>query len=110
MSDCARNERESEEERSAGTSVRRRARHKGAEVTVTGEAVVLDVPCARFPSRLVAIIIDMTAQILLVVALLLILGASGAHLNAASLAAVALSLLILVFVGYPTIFETLSRG
>jgi uncharacterized RDD family membrane protein YckC len=79
-------------------------------VTVTGEAVVLDVPCARFPSRLVAIIIDMTAQILLVVALLLILGASGAHLNAASLAAVALSLLILVFVGYPTIFETLSRG
>ena len=79
-------------------------------MTVTGEAVVLDVPCARFPSRLVAIIIDMVAQILLVVALLLILGASGAHLNAASLAAVALSLLILVFVGYPTIFETLSRG
>jgi uncharacterized RDD family membrane protein YckC len=79
-------------------------------VTVTGEAVVLDVPCARFPSRLVAIVIDMAAQILLVVALLLILGASGAHLNAASLAAVALSLLILVFVGYPTIFETLSRG
>ena len=39
---------------------------------VTGEAVVLDVPCARFPSRLVAIVIDMTAQILLVVALLLI--------------------------------------
>jgi uncharacterized RDD family membrane protein YckC len=77
---------------------------------VTGEAVVLDVPCARFPSRLVAIIIDMAAQILLVVGLLLILGASGAHLNAASLAAVALSLLILVFVGYPTIFETLSRG
>jgi len=77
---------------------------------VTGEAVVLDVPCARFPSRLVAIIIDMAVQVLLVVGLLLILGASGAHLNAASLAAVALSALILVVVGYPTIFETLSRG
>ena len=30
---------------------------------VTGEAVVLDVPCARFPSRMIAIIIDMTVQI-----------------------------------------------
>jgi uncharacterized RDD family membrane protein YckC len=58
----------------------------------------------------VAIIIDMAVQVLLVVGLLLILGASGAHLNAASLAAVALSALILVVVGYPTIFETLSRG
>ena len=77
---------------------------------VTGEAVVLDVPCARFPSRLVAIVIDMTAQILLVVALLLIIGASGAHMNAASLAAIALAALVGVIVGYPTVFETLSRG
>jgi uncharacterized RDD family membrane protein YckC len=77
---------------------------------VTGEAVVLDVPCARFPSRLVAIIIDMVVQIVLIVGLLLILGASGTHLNAAALTAVVLILMILVFVGYPTIFETLSRG
>jgi uncharacterized RDD family membrane protein YckC len=77
---------------------------------VTGEAVVLDVPCARFPSRLVAIVIDMTAQVLLVVALFLIIGATGVHMNAASLAAIALVALVGVIVGYPTIFETLSRG
>ena len=34
---------------------------------VTGEAVVLDVPCARFPSRLLALLIDMTLQVALVV-------------------------------------------
>ncbi len=33
-----------------------------AEV-VTGEAVVLEVPCARFPSRLLALAIDMTIQL-----------------------------------------------
>jgi uncharacterized RDD family membrane protein YckC len=77
---------------------------------VTGEAVVLDVPCARFPSRLIAIIIDMAVQVLLIVGLLVALAASGAHMNLAALTAVALSLTVLVIVGYPTIFETLSRG
>src|SRR5262249_636557 len=35
-----------------------------AEV-VTGEAVVLEVPCARFPSRLLALGLDMLIQVLL---------------------------------------------
>ncbi len=77
---------------------------------VTGEAVVLDVPCARFPSRMIAIIIDMTVQIILIVAILGVLAGTGTHLNAAWLAAVVVATLILVFVGYPTAFETLSRG
>jgi uncharacterized RDD family membrane protein YckC len=77
---------------------------------VTGEAVVLDVPCARFPSRMLAIIIDMTVQIVLLIALFAIIGATGAHLNPASLAAVAVTALVLTIVGYPAAFETLSRG
>ncbi len=76
---------------------------------VTGEAVVLDVPCARFPSRMIAIILDMIVQILLIGLILgVLLGTT--HLNAAWLAAVVVVTLILVFVGYPTAFETLSRG
>jgi uncharacterized RDD family membrane protein YckC len=80
-----------------------------AEV-VTGEAVVLDVPCARFPSRMLAIIIDMTIQIVMIVVLFVIIGATGTHLNPASLAAVAVTALVLTIVGYPAAFETLSRG
>ena len=76
---------------------------------VTGEAVVLDVPCARFPSRMIAIIIDMTVQIILIGIILGVL-IGTAHLNAAWLAAVVVATLILVLVGYPTAFETLSRG
>jgi len=77
---------------------------------VTGEAVVLDVPCARFPSRMLAIIIDMTVQIVMLVVLFAIIGATGTHLNPASLAAVAVTALVLTIVGYPAAFETLSRG
>jgi uncharacterized RDD family membrane protein YckC len=77
---------------------------------VTGEAVVLDVPCARFPSRMIAIIMDMTVQIILIVAILAVLFGTGTHLNAAWLAAVVVATLVLILVGYPTAFETLSRG
>jgi uncharacterized RDD family membrane protein YckC len=77
---------------------------------VTGEAVVLDVPCARFPSRMLAIILDMTVQIILIIVLFAVIGATGSHLNAASEAAIAVTALVLIIVGYPTVFETLSRG
>jgi uncharacterized RDD family membrane protein YckC len=76
---------------------------------VSGEAVVIDVPVARFPSRMVAIVIDVLVQ----EAVLLILNVAidlSAGLNAAAAAAVALTSVIAVIVGYPVIFETLSRG
>src|SRR5215468_11228057 len=47
-----------------------------AEV-VTGEAVVLEVPCARFPSRLLALAIDMAIQVILLIVLFLIVGLGG---------------------------------
>jgi uncharacterized RDD family membrane protein YckC len=76
---------------------------------VSGEAVVIDVPVARFPSRTVALVIDILVQQAVLVVLNLTIDLS-AGLNAASVAAVALTSVIAVIVGYPVIFETLSRG
>lgn len=79
---------------------------------ITGEAVVIDVPCARFPSRMVALFIDVVAQIALLITLGIIVAAAGAdgRLDNASEAAIVLTVFVLAIVGYPTIFETLSRG
>lgn len=82
-----------------------------AEV-VTGEAVVLEVPCARFPSRLLALGLDMLLQLILVFVLFLIAGvaAQGGGLNPAAAGAVVITLLVLAIVGYPVLWETLTRG
>ena len=77
---------------------------------VSGEAVVLDIPCARFPSRLIALLIDMLVQVIAGVAVALIIIATGTHLDAASGAAVTLTAAVLIIVGYPATFETLTRG
>jgi uncharacterized RDD family membrane protein YckC len=77
---------------------------------VSGEAVVIEVPTARFPSRMVAIFIDILVQGVLLIILNVVIVASSGHLNDASVAAIALTSSIAVIVGYPTIFETLSRG
>jgi uncharacterized RDD family membrane protein YckC len=79
---------------------------------VTGEAVVLEVPCARFPSRLFALILDMTIQLVLMFALLLVvaLTASDNRSSTATEGALALTAIVLVIVGYPVIWETLTRG
>ena len=86
----------------AGTAV--------AEV-VTGEAVILEVPCARFPSRLLALVIDMTIQVILIIVLFVIVGvAMAGGLDLASVAAIGLTVMVAVIVGYPVLWETLTRG
>ncbi len=81
-----------------------------AEV-VTGEAVVLDLTIARFPSRILALLIDILAQVPVLIFVAVVVSASSAsHLNSASRAAVYLSGFMFVVIGYPLIFETLSRG
>jgi len=81
-----------------------------AEV-VTGEAVVLEVPCARFPSRLLALVIDMAIQVILLIILFLIVGLAAQNgLDVASAGAIGLVALVIVIVGYPAIWETLTRG
>jgi uncharacterized RDD family membrane protein YckC len=80
-----------------------------AEV-VTGEAVVLDVPIASFPGRLAALLIDMVIQLALIVVILVIVLPRAAHVDGAAMSALTLTCWVLIIVGYPTIFETLTRG
>jgi uncharacterized RDD family membrane protein YckC len=79
---------------------------------ITGEAVVLDVPCARFPSRLLAIAIDVTVQLVLLVVAFAILGATAAAsgVNPATAGAAGIGVIAVVIVGYPVIWETVTSG
>ena len=76
---------------------------------VTGEAVPLDLPAAAFPSRIVALLIDMVAQIALFLLVFIPAVATTAH-NASYVKAALVVSFVVVFIGYPTAFETVSRG
>ena len=82
------------------------------EEIVTGEAVILDLPCARFPTRMLAWLLDMLIEIVILVVILILIaiGMGTKVLNNASGAAVFITGLVLVIVGYPVACETLSRG
>ena len=77
---------------------------------VTGDAVVLELRLAKLPSRGLAFAIDALAQgVVLVV--LLVLAASGVLSVDERLGAVVVLLVVVAtLVGYPVVFETLSRG
>ncbi len=77
---------------------------------VTGEAVVLDVPCAQFPSRMAALLIDMAIQITLLAVVVIAIAVGSGHLDKAEVAAILVASFVVIVVGYPTIFETLTRG
>ena len=73
-----------------------------AEV-VTGEAVVLEVPCARFPSRVLALAVDLGIQLTMIIVLLTVVGLSaGRHgIDGAAVAATTITVIVLGLVGYP---------
>lgn len=79
---------------------------------VTGEAVALDLRVAQLPSRLLAALIDLTVMVgvlyfvLILGAQLLVLGGGDSALAAA----LVVVLIVAVFLGYPVVFETLTRG
>lgn len=77
---------------------------------VTGEAVVLDVPCARFPSRIAAVLIDLLVQIVLLVLVLTAILHFAGDVDAAADTGIFLSTYVVIVVGYSAIFETVSRG
>ena len=77
---------------------------------VTGEAVALDLRPAALPSRLVAGLIDATAQAGLLAVLLLLVGAVNQVASGAAIAALVVIVLLGVLAGYPILFETLWRG
>jgi len=82
------------------------------EQIVTGEAVVLDLPCARFPARILSRIIDMAVELVafFIIAILVGAGESSGTLDSATGSALILTGFVLVIVGYPLAFETMSRG
>ncbi|WP_088177545.1 RDD family protein [Nocardiopsis xinjiangensis] len=82
----------------------------GSTPLVTGDAVVLELRPAGFATRAIALVIDMLLQVILLVALGMLGSWMSTGLDEAALAALTLGLSILVLVGYPTAFETLSRG
>ncbi len=79
-------------------------------VPVTGEAVALDLRLAQFPSRTLALTLDLVVQLAALVAVIFITGAVADHVDGAAAQAIALVSVVVVIVGLPTLVETLSRG
>ncbi|MEU6722103.1 RDD family protein [Nonomuraea wenchangensis] len=77
---------------------------------VTGDAVVVEVRVAQMPSRALAIVIDLAVQLTVLVGAYVLLGAFATVSDPAAFAAVMIALMVLVMVGYPVIFESVSRG
>jgi uncharacterized RDD family membrane protein YckC len=77
---------------------------------VTGEAVALDLRLARAGSRALAFGIDAIAVGALLLLSTLIIGHFVTFNDAAAAAAVALTMIVVILVGYSTLWETLTRG
>jgi uncharacterized RDD family membrane protein YckC len=78
---------------------------------VTGEAVALDLRIAQTASRLTAAVIDLAVMALTMLLLVLFMVAAGlGDVDDALFAGIVVSLLVLIFLGYPLTMETLTRG
>lgn len=77
---------------------------------VTGEAVALDLPPAGLAIRIASGLIDIVATGLLLVVLGLLFGVATVGSNDAVATIAVITTTVLVFVGFPTTLETLTRG
>lgn len=77
---------------------------------VTGEAVALELRIAQLPSRVVAALIDFAVMGGALLVLFSVGGALLTQQDSAAQAAFAVAFVIAVFLGYPLVFETLTRG
>ncbi len=77
---------------------------------VTGEAVALDLRVARFPSRAVALALDIALQLLAIGVVGIALETIAGGADDALLTAVSLVTVVGIIVGYPALMETLTRG
>jgi uncharacterized RDD family membrane protein YckC len=77
---------------------------------VTGEAVVVEVRVAQLPSRTAALLIDIVVQLVTLFGASFLVGIVSFSSDPALTATIYLVLTVLVIVGYPVAFETLSRG
>jgi uncharacterized RDD family membrane protein YckC len=82
-----------------------------AEFT-TGEAVALELPIARIPTRATAFLIDLVMQFVVGMVVLFAIAAVlvPAGVDSAWMDAMALVTIVAVLVGYPVVCETLLRG
>jgi uncharacterized RDD family membrane protein YckC len=77
---------------------------------VTGEAVALDIRVARLASRALALFVDVLLQLFLLDICLTFVGWSAVVLDSAVTVGLTIVSMAIVFVGYPAIMETLTRG
>jgi uncharacterized RDD family membrane protein YckC len=77
---------------------------------VTGEAVALDIRVARLASRALALFVDMLLQIFILYICFIFVGLSATVLDSAVTVGLSIVFMVTVFVGYPAITETLTRG
>ncbi|MFI5590512.1 RDD family protein [Amycolatopsis sp. NPDC051758] len=77
---------------------------------VTGEAVVLDLRVAKLASRALAMALDVLVQFALLLGAVLVLTFAVPADDEALALTLILVFLVLIMVGYPVLFETLSRG
>jgi uncharacterized RDD family membrane protein YckC len=80
------------------------------EPVVTGDAVVLDVQIAQLPVRALSAMIDCTVVFVAYVIGVLLWATTLSEFDAALSAAVLIIFTVLALVGYPTVFETATRG
>ncbi|HSO05437.1 MAG TPA: RDD family protein [Candidatus Limnocylindrales bacterium] len=78
---------------------------------ITGDAITLDLRIAGLPSRSLALAIDLTIQVgLLLMGTVLVSWVFSAGGSPGAQAAVTLVVVVLALVGWPTMVETLTRG
>ena len=77
---------------------------------VTGDAVVLDVQVAQLPVRAVGALIDIAVILIGYLLALMLWAATLSQFDDAVTAAIMIIFTVLVFVGYPLVFETATRG
>ncbi|MFI6293021.1 RDD family protein [Nonomuraea sp. NPDC050790] len=77
---------------------------------VTGDAVVVEVRVAQMPSRAAAVLLDMLVQATLMIGFAVLLINFAGISDSALFAAANIVMVVLVMVGYPVLFETVTRG
>jgi len=77
---------------------------------VTGEAVAVEIRPAGIASRGIALVVDLAAQLAVTFLFLWLVTAVATSIESAGAAAVVLTVIIGIWVGYPIGFETLWRG
>lgn len=77
---------------------------------ITGDAVVLDLRIAKLSSRALAQGIDMAVQGVMLFLLVILAAVVGAFTDEAAFRGLSLLVTVGVLLGYPVLFETLTRG